>query len=110
MDDRVMELADQALGGLYGWMPAIAAIAGLWLWRRYGQGGWAFLALLAGLRWGAGALRPDLALPPDSSLLTWFVLLSATYGSSAAIAQLKSLRTPNPDPAPEGDRHDPPPP
>ncbi|MCG9887259.1 MAG: hypothetical protein MH825_17145 [Cyanobacteria bacterium] len=110
MDDRVMELADQALGGLYGWMPAIAAIAGLWLWRRYGQGGWAFLALLAGLRWGAGALRPDLALPPDSSLLTWFVLLSATYGSSAAIAQLKSLRPSVTDASPERDRHGPPPP
>ncbi|GAB4355550.1 MAG: hypothetical protein Fur0042_24810 [Cyanophyceae cyanobacterium] len=98
MDDRVMELADQTLGGLYGWMPAIAAIAGVWI----------FLALLAGLRWGAGALRPDLALPPDSSLLTWFVLLSATYGSSAAIAQLQSLRPSATDASPERDRHDPP--
>lgn len=42
-----METLDAGLQFLYSWMPILAALAGIWIWQRYGQLGWGLFGTIA---------------------------------------------------------------
>jgi hypothetical protein len=89
--DRAIALLDTLLSGLHGWMPVVAALAGIWVWRQYRQLGWFFLGTVALLRYLAAQWIEGFALPPNSNLVSWFVLCVAVYGAIATGATLQGL-------------------
>lgn len=87
-----METLDAGLQFLYGWMPVLAALAGLWIWRRYGTIGWGLFGTIALLQIVGSWLWPAVALEPSSDRVTWFVIALVSFWSAGIWQQFQTQR------------------
>lgn len=85
MMESAVEGLDVGLQWLHGWMPLVAGLAGVWVWRRYGNLGWLLFALTGGMRWVTGLIAEPMALSNDSNQVKWFTVAIAVYATGIAL-------------------------
>ena len=90
-----METLDAGLQFLYGWMPVLAALAGIWIWRRYGTLGWGLFGTIALLQVGGSYFWPALALDSSSDRVNWFVIALVAFWSAGIWQQFQAQRAAN---------------
>jgi hypothetical protein len=80
---------DAVLQFLYGWMPLIAGLAGVWIWQRYGNLGWGLFGTIALLQLLGSTWWPAVALEPSSERLTWFTIALVAFWSTGIVQRVR---------------------
>ncbi|MFG3818753.1 hypothetical protein [Limnothrix redekei] len=87
-----METLDTGLQFLYGWMPILAALAGIWIWQRYGQLGWGLFGTIALLQFVAPYIWPAVALGASNDRVNWFSIALVSFWSAGIWQQFQEQR------------------